>query len=130
MASSLTDVVVGPNWKWVQISGTGDADPTVNCISFLRPVTVRRVVANTSVPNEPFATYHSLDGTDNPEQIVILSQNCPDVPAQSLIHDSDFSVHLPQYTPVKAHVPGGKICIETTGLGGGDTWTLTVEAKE
>jgi len=128
MATTLTGVEVGTNWKWVQISGIGDAT-FANSVSFLRPVTIRRVVANTSSPVGPFIVYHSFDGTSTINQQTILAQNCDGEAAQSLIHDSEFSLHLPQLTATKSSEAGGSIYFTTTGLGGG-TWTLSIEAKE
>ncbi|MEL7338901.1 MAG: hypothetical protein AAGM67_00340 [Bacteroidota bacterium] len=127
MADVLADVEIGRTWKQVQISGTG-APTSANFISFLRPVQVRRVIANLSAPNDPFSIRRSIDGTTVANQIEILVQNCTGEAAQSLIHPDEFSLHLPQTTVNKSLEAGGFIYLEAPGFAG--SWTLTVEAKE
>lgn len=138
MATFLDRVDVGYNWRIIQIEGVGEAT-AANYISFEIPVDGRRAEVVTSAPVDNIMIVIDLDGTGQPEQQMILAQTAPEVAIPvlapikggytTLTHDAPFSIQLPQTTVEENPQREGKIYVLTDGLGGGDSWTLSVEVR-
>jgi len=131
MADHLDKVKVENNWRVVQIRGTGNAT-IANFVTFYTPVDVRRVEVATAVSATSIKIFISRDGSNDPEQQVLIAQTppasagCTGLDYRWLIHPYDIRLSKPQEVVEITPDPGGMLYLETVG---GDAWTMTIEVR-
>jgi len=131
MASVLTGIVVGVDWTYISIEGTGDAARADNHLAFAAPVEVRTVSLSTdsAQAGRTLEIDHSLDASEDQEKRRVLVAGTAGNP--NCVSSTDLFTCQALRTAAARSGPaaGGRIQAETTNLAVGDTWCLAVECR-